>query len=141
MKLPKAEGDDEVVEEKPRKPEPPAATEILPEGFFDDPKMDAKVSCKTTTQITLFASIVICCLCDIVLLQARNVEYRDPVEEEWERFQRAIKEEAEQSQQIIQDEQEEATAERQIDEIDEQMRNWSRCVVYAYSACIEFSAM
>ena len=35
----------------------------LPEGFFDDPKMDAKV---------------------------RHVEYKDPMTEEWERFQKSI---------------------------------------------------
>ncbi|XP_065335488.1 zinc finger protein 830 [Cloeon dipterum] len=73
--------------------------EVLPEGFFDDPKLDAKV---------------------------RNVEYRDPVEEEWEKFMKTMKEESEQSHQIIQDDQEESTAERQLEEIDEQMRNWSR---------------
>uniref|UniRef100_A0A1B6EC79 ZNF380 coiled-coil domain-containing protein n=1 Tax=Clastoptera arizonana TaxID=38151 RepID=A0A1B6EC79_9HEMI len=74
-------------------------SELLPEGFFDDPVLDAK---------------------------ARNVEYRDPIQEEWERFQKEIKEESTVSTQIIQDDQEEATAERQIQEIDEQMRNWSR---------------
>ncbi|XP_023722543.1 zinc finger protein 830 [Cryptotermes secundus] len=73
--------------------------EVLPEGFFDDPLLDAK---------------------------ARNVEYKDPIEEEWEKFQKEMKEEATVSAQIIAEDQEEATAERQIDEIDEQMRNWSR---------------
>lgn len=71
----------------------------LPEGFFDDPIMDAKV---------------------------RNVEYKDPIEEEWERFQKEIKEETAQSAQIIADDQEEATTERQRDEIEEQIRHWSR---------------
>ncbi|KAM3967375.1 zinc finger protein 830 [Aphomia sociella] len=71
----------------------------IPEGFFDDPILDAKV---------------------------RNIEYKDPVEEEWERFQKEMKEEASASAEIIAGEQEEATAERQIDEIDEQIRNWSR---------------
>ncbi|CAG4993507.1 unnamed protein product [Parnassius apollo] len=71
----------------------------IPEGFFDDPILDAKV---------------------------RNIEYKDPVEEEWERFQKEIKEETTTSAEIIAGEQEEATAERQIDEIDEQIRNWSR---------------
>lgn len=73
--------------------------EALPEGFFDDPLLDAK---------------------------ARNVEYKDPIEEEWEKFQKEMKEENTVSAQIIAEDQEEATAERQIDEIDEQMRNWSR---------------
>ncbi|XP_059046052.1 zinc finger protein 830 [Achroia grisella] len=71
----------------------------IPEGFFDDPILDAKV---------------------------RNIEYKDPVEEEWDRFQKEMKEEASASAEIIAGEQEEATAERQIDEIDEQIRNWSR---------------
>lgn len=73
--------------------------EVLPEGFFDDPVKDAK---------------------------ARNLEYKDPVEEEWERFQKEIKAAASLSNAIIADDQEEATTERQIDEIDEQIRNWSR---------------
>jgi len=73
----------------------------LPEGFFDDPVMDAKV---------------------------RNVEYKDPIEEEWEKFQKEIKEETAQSAQIIADDQEEATTERQMDEIEEQIRHWSRVV-------------
>lgn len=73
--------------------------EVLPEGFFDDPVKDAK---------------------------ARNLEYKDPVEEEWERFQKEIKAAASLSNAIIADDQEESTTERQIDEIDEQIRNWSR---------------
>lgn len=90
-----SEGGDEKSSVKDR----PAET--LPEGFFDDPVLDAKV---------------------------RNVEYKDPIEEEWERFQRAIKEEATVSAQIIMEDQEEAIAERQIHEIEEQMRNWSRVI-------------
>lgn len=73
--------------------------EQLPEGFFDDPIKDAK---------------------------ARNLDYKDPVEEEWDRFQQEIKEAANFSNAIIAEDQEEATAARQIDEIDEQIRNWSR---------------
>jgi len=73
--------------------------ETLPEGFFDDPVKDAK---------------------------ARNLEYKDPVEEEWDKFQKEIKEAEIQSTNIINEEHEEATVERQIDEIDEQIRNWSR---------------
>lgn len=73
--------------------------EHLPEGFFDDPIKDAK---------------------------ARNLDYKDPVEEEWERFQHEIKEAANFSNAIIAEDQEEATVVRQIDEIDEQIRNWSR---------------
>uniref|UniRef100_A0A1B6K007 Zinc finger protein 830 n=1 Tax=Homalodisca liturata TaxID=320908 RepID=A0A1B6K007_9HEMI len=71
----------------------------LPEGFFDDPVMDAK---------------------------ARNVEYKDPIQEEWERFQKEIKEQTTVSTQIIEGDTEEATTERQIHELDEQLSNWSR---------------
>lgn len=62
------------------------------------------------------------CFC----FQVRNVEYKDPIEEEYEKFQKEIKEEAAQSAQIIADDQEEATTERQLDEIEEQIRRWSR---------------
>lgn len=71
----------------------------IPEGFFDDPVLDAK---------------------------ARNIEYKDPIEEEWDKFQKEMRDEATTSAAIIAGEQDEATAERQIDEIDEQIRNWSR---------------
>ncbi|KAF2896661.1 hypothetical protein ILUMI_09510 [Ignelater luminosus] len=71
----------------------------IPEGFFDDPKQDAK---------------------------ARNIDYKDPIEEEWEKFQKAIRDADNESAAIIAEDQEEATNERQIDEIDEQMKNWSR---------------
>lgn len=75
--------------------------ETLPEGFFDDPVKDAK---------------------------ARNSEYKNPVEEEWEKFQQEIKEASNFSNAIIAEDQEEAITERQIDEIDEQMQNWNRFV-------------
>ncbi|XP_043802895.1 zinc finger protein 830 isoform X2 [Apis laboriosa] len=86
----------EVEEEKEKKD---TNQQSLPEGFFDDPILDAKV---------------------------RNVEYKNPIEEEWEKFQKEIKEETAQSAQIIADDQEEATTERQLDEIEEQIRHWSR---------------
>lgn len=73
--------------------------ETLPEGFFDDPVKDAK---------------------------ARNLEYKNPIEEEFEKFKKEIKEAEDHSMVIITDEQEESTAERQIDEIDAQIKNWSR---------------
>ncbi|KAL3278932.1 hypothetical protein HHI36_016450 [Cryptolaemus montrouzieri] len=75
------------------------ASEILPEGFFDDPKLDAK---------------------------ARNLEYKDPIQEEWDRFQKEIRDAEGESAAIIAEDQEEATTERQIDEIDEQMKNLSK---------------
>lgn len=81
-----------------------AKDETLPEGFFDDPIKDAK---------------------------ARNLEYKDPVEEEWEKFQQEIKAASDFSNAIIAEDQEEAITERQIDEIDEQIRNWNRLVEHS----------
>lgn len=54
------------------------------------------------------------------------MEYKDPIEEEWEKFQKEIRDADNESAAIIAEDQEEATTERQIDEIDEQMKNWSR---------------
>uniref|UniRef100_A0A336KS75 Zinc finger protein 830 n=1 Tax=Culicoides sonorensis TaxID=179676 RepID=A0A336KS75_CULSO len=76
-----------------------APSNELPDGFFDNPREDAK---------------------------AHHREFKDPNDEEWERFQKEIKDAQSQSMQIINEEQEELTSERQIDEIDEQMRIWSR---------------
>ncbi|CAK9830041.1 Zinc finger protein 830 [Anthophora retusa] len=94
-----AETEDEKDKEKEKEKSKDIAQPALPEGFFDDPVLDAKV---------------------------RNVEYKNPIEEEWEKFQKEIKEETAQSAQIIADDQEEATTERQLDEIEEQIRHWSR---------------
>ncbi|CAL1273701.1 unnamed protein product [Larinioides sclopetarius] len=71
----------------------------LPEGFFDDPVLDAK---------------------------ARNIEYKDPVEEEWEKFQKAIAEETNVSKTIIEEDLEETVLERDIEQIDEQIHQWER---------------
>ncbi|XP_056020807.1 zinc finger protein 830-like [Ostrea edulis] len=79
-------------EEKPR-----TMADILPEGFFDNPKADAKV---------------------------RQVEYKDKLDEEWEMFQRAIKEENHVSEAIIEEEDEIVNVERNIDEIDDQINRW-----------------
>nr|CAH7762212.1 unnamed protein product [Callosobruchus chinensis] len=73
--------------------------EVLPEGFFDDPKLDAK---------------------------ARHQEYKDPMEEEWDKFMKVIKNADNESNAIIAEDQDEATTERQIDEIDEQMKKLSK---------------
>ncbi|XP_053698226.1 zinc finger protein 830 [Sabethes cyaneus] len=100
IRLPVGSGQkDEAEEHEAPSNEPPTDEEKLPEGFFDDPKADAK---------------------------ARNIEYKNPNDEEWERFQKEIKEATTESMAIISEEQEESTVERQIGEIDEQIRNWSR---------------
>lgn len=49
------------------------AVSSLPEGFFDDPRLDAK---------------------------ARNQEYRDPQDIEWDRYQKALREEENKSEQV-----------------------------------------
>jgi len=72
-------------------------SEVLPEGFFDDPKMDAK---------------------------KRNVEYKDKMEEEWGLFQNAIKDEAKVSEIIMEEDDEQANIDRNIDEIDDQIQRW-----------------
>ncbi|KAF0288864.1 Zinc finger protein 830 [Amphibalanus amphitrite] len=82
-------------------PEPEVDTGQLPEGFFDDPQKDAK---------------------------ARHVEYVDPVEAEWEKFQREMQTEMAESEVILDEDQQEATVGRQIEEVDEQIRNLSRVV-------------
>ena len=71
----------------------------LPEGFFDDPIMDAK---------------------------ARGVAYVDKEEEEWEAFQKEIEAEETVAQNILVEDRTEATADRQIEEIDEQIEAWQR---------------
>ncbi|XP_050405307.1 zinc finger protein 830 [Patella vulgata] len=75
--------------------EPKKISDVLPEGFFDDPKMDAKV---------------------------RKVEYKDKMEEEWEMFQKSMKEEAHVSEVIVEEDDELANFDRNIDEIDEQIQ-------------------
>lgn len=65
-------------------------------------------------------------------MQARNLEYKNPFEEEWEKFQKEIKAVDNISAEIIAEDQEAATTERQIDEIEEQMRNWSRLIFSLY---------
>ncbi|KAF5285423.1 hypothetical protein FQA39_LY16677 [Lamprigera yunnana] len=72
---------------------------VLPEGFFDDPKQDAKV---------------------------RQIDYKDPIAEEWEKFKKVMRDADNESANIIAEDHEEATNERQLDEIDEQMKNWSK---------------
>lgn len=71
----------------------------LPEGFFDDPKLDAK---------------------------ARNVQYVDHNEEEWEKFQKEIGDEVATAQEILVEDRNEATADRQLEDIDEQIEAWKR---------------
>ncbi|XP_077563017.1 zinc finger protein 830 [Haemaphysalis longicornis] len=84
---------------KPQSSSKKTRAEVLPEGFFDDPVLDAK---------------------------ARNVEYKDPIEEEWEKFRKEIAEETSVSEAIMAEDIEESKVERDIEEIDEQIHNWQR---------------
>ena len=77
----------------------------IPEGFFDDPKLDAK---------------------------ARQVQYVNVEEEEWQKFQKEIAEEEVTAQEILTEDRNEATTDRQIEEIDEQMEAWKRCLVLLF---------
>ncbi|OWF36265.1 zinc finger protein 830-like [Mizuhopecten yessoensis] len=85
-------------QEEIEKPKTESMADVLPEGFFDDPKTDAKV---------------------------RKVEYKDKMDEEWEMFRRAMKEENHVSEAIMDEEDEQANVDRNIDEIDDQMNRWN----------------
>lgn len=82
-------------------PQESAAAEVLPEMFFDDPVIDAK---------------------------ARNVEYKNVDDDEWERFQREIKEESATSNILIAGEQTHSAVERELTEISEQIHQWSKVI-------------
>ena len=58
--------------------------------------------------------------------KARGVEYKDAEEAEWEAFQKEIAVEVAASTQMTAEEQLEETTDRQLEEIDDQMRAWSR---------------
>ncbi|XP_026577494.1 zinc finger protein 830 [Pseudonaja textilis] len=74
--------------------------EALPEGFFDDPEVDAKV---------------------------RKVDTpKDQMDKEWEEFQKAMRQINTISEAIVAEEDEEGRLDRQIGEIDEQMECFRR---------------
>ncbi|XP_026811982.1 zinc finger protein 830 [Rhopalosiphum maidis] len=73
----------------------------LPKGFFDDPMLDAKI---------------------------RNEEYVSSIDEEFIKFQKEIKEENMLSEQIMADNEDETTYGRQVEEIDEQIKHWSKVI-------------
>ena len=58
--------------------------------------------------------------------KARGVAYVDKEEEEWEAFQKEIEAEASVAQNILVEDRTEATVDRQIEEIDEQIEAWQR---------------
>lgn len=57
--------------------------------------------------------------------QVRNVDYKDPFEEEWERFQKEIQEVNISSELILDEDQEAAQRDKEIEWVDEQMQMWS----------------
>lgn len=73
----------------------------LPEGFFDDPKQDAKV---------------------------RGIEFVDPEEAEWARFVKEIASEEVQSESIQVIDEEESRKERELEEIEEMMTHWQKVI-------------
>ncbi|XP_065356216.1 zinc finger protein 830-like, partial [Calliphora vicina] len=77
------------------------SSDLLPEMFFDDPIVDAKI---------------------------RHVEYKNVQDDEWERFQREIKEESMASNELISGEQINSAVEREITEISEQIHQWSKVI-------------
>uniref|UniRef100_A0A3P9HLG0 Zinc finger protein 830 n=1 Tax=Oryzias latipes TaxID=8090 RepID=A0A3P9HLG0_ORYLA len=88
----------ETKEKPPEKKE--NTSEVLPEGFFDDPVRDAKV---------------------------RNVDApKDHMDKEWEEFQKEIRQVNTKSEAIVAEDDEEGRLERQIDEIDEQIECYKR---------------
>lgn len=60
------------------------------------------------------------------MLQARNIDYKDPIEEEWERFKKEIQEENVVSEQIAEEDHDQSIVDRELEIIDENMYNWSR---------------
>jgi len=73
----------------------------LPEGFFDDPKADAKI---------------------------RGKEWRDPDELEWERFTKEIANEELKSSSLRSQDEEDSTKTRELEEIEEQMAHWQKVI-------------
>jgi len=61
-----------------------------------------------------------------LLFQARHQEYKDPAEEEWTRFQKEIAQELSAAQEAVAEEQVEATEDRQLEEVEDQMRAWEK---------------
>ncbi|XP_075127134.1 zinc finger protein 830 [Leptodactylus fuscus] len=87
------------VQEKPVQRKENTA-EALPEGFFDDPEVDAKV---------------------------RKVDApKDHLDKEWDEFQKEMRQVSTVSEAIVAEEDEEGRLDRQIDEIDEQIECYRR---------------
>lgn len=79
--------------------EEPPKIDALPAGFFDDAKEDAK---------------------------ARGIEYKNPDEAEWDKFVKEIASEDVKSSVLRTADEEFSAKDRELDEIEEQMKNWQR---------------
>ncbi|CAL8108744.1 unnamed protein product [Orchesella dallaii] len=89
------------VEEEPDDVTPAPESKSLPAGFFDDPKEDAK---------------------------ARGVKFKDPQDEEWDKFVKEIATEDIKSNEIVGIEQEASAVDRELEQIEEQMVHWQRVI-------------
>lgn len=79
--------------------DPSQSKSELPVGFFDDPIRDAR---------------------------ERNVVYKDPMEEEWTKFQKVMSGESNKAEVLVHDELVETQKEKTVEEIDEQLSSWQR---------------
>ena len=91
--------DDETPKKNNKRSQDTKNDAALPEGFFDDPKMDAK---------------------------ARKVEYKDPMTEEWEKFQKSIAKETDTSEALVQAADEETNEDKELNEVNEQVACFKR---------------
>lgn len=73
----------------------------LPKGFFDNPKEDARV-------------------------RNPHVVYKDPLDEEWERFQRVMATESHRAEHLVEEDLEDIQSERTNEEIEQQMSSWEK---------------
>ena len=71
----------------------------LPKGFFDNPKEDAK---------------------------ARHAPFKNPMDEEWEKFQRVMAVESFKADNLEEEDLESFQVERDVDEIEEQLSSWAK---------------
>lgn len=94
----------------------------LPKGFFDDPMLDAKVRGFNKYIYLIIKTMY------FMFQQIRKEEYVSSIDEEFLKFQKEMKEENMLSEQIMADNEDEATYGRQVEEIDEQIKHWSKCV-------------
>ncbi|CAG2116283.1 unnamed protein product [Medioppia subpectinata] len=90
---------EEIIESKDEEMDTNDEEKGLPKGFFDDPVMDAK---------------------------ARKVVFKNPMDEQWEQFQKVIAEENNASENIIVEDIEELQVDRNLEEIEEQIANWQK---------------